>query len=367
VGTLTVASFPPRLDDNPYLALLQAALRRQGVETVAPRPRLSWAIRARSRLDAVHLHWLELYVHARGGLERRYPPLAPVLYLFRAVRLLSALLVLRIAGARVVWTVHNLRPHESRFAQLDRLLARAVGGLAHGLVVHSHYAHRRLQREYPWLRRPVWVAPHGHYVGAYASPGGDRGDRRRALGLPEDAFVFLVFGQLRPYKRVNDAIRAFRAMESERAHLVVAGAPHSGAVREELEAAAGEDPRVHLRLEFVGDDEVAGLHRAADAAIVAYPEVFSSGALLLALSQGLPVVAPRESPAPEVAEPPALEAFAPGGLTAALARVADRTGRAGPESRAAALDAAQRQSWDAAAARVRDAYCGRRPDVGGRA
>jgi glycosyltransferase involved in cell wall biosynthesis len=364
VGALTVASFPPRLHGNPYLARLQAALRRQGVETVAPRPRLSWAIRSRSRLGAVHLHWLELYVHARGALERRYPALAPLLYLVRASRLLSVLLVLRIGGARIVWTVHNLRPHESRFPRLDRLLARAVGALAHGLVVHSHYAHRRLRSEYPWLQRPVWVARHGHYVGAYAEANGDRAGGRRALGLPDDAFVFLVFGQLRPYKRVDDAIRAFRALESGNAHLVVAGAPYSDAVRDELVAAAGADPRVHLRLDYVGDDEVAGLHRVADAAIVAYPEVFSSGALLLALSQGLPVVAPRESSAPEVAEPPALEAFAPGGLTAALARVSD-----GPEParRSAALDAAQRQSWDATAARVRDAYLGRRPDIGGRA
>jgi beta-1,4-mannosyltransferase len=96
---------------------------------------------------------------------------------------------------------------------------------------------------------------------------------------------------------------------------------------------------------------------------VAYPEVFSSGALLLALSHGLPVVAPRESSAPEVAEPPALEAFEPGDLTAALARVSDATQ---PSRREAALDAARRQSWDIAAARVRDAYCGRRPDAGGR-
>jgi glycosyltransferase involved in cell wall biosynthesis len=208
------------------------------------------------------------------------------------------------------------------------------------------------------------VAPHGHYVGAYGEANGDRSARRHALGLPDDAFVFLVFGQLRAYKRVGDAIRAFRALESERAHLVVAGSPLSDAVRDDVVAAAGDDPRVHLRLGFVRDDEVAGLHRAADAAIVAYPEVFSSGALLLALSQGLPVVAPRESSAPEVAGPQAVEAFAPGGLTEALARA---SGDGAPARRDAALAAAERHSWDVTAARVRDAYLGRRPDVGARA
>jgi beta-1,4-mannosyltransferase len=172
--------------------------------------------------------------------------------------------------------------------------------------------------------------------------------------------VFLVFGQLRAYKRVDEVIRAFRRLESDRVHLLVAGAPHSDAVRRRVVEAAEGDPRVHLQLRFVADADVAALHAAADAAVIAYSEVFSSGALLLALSHGLPVVAPTESSAPEAVEPPGLEPFTPGGLTSALARMCD--GPAAPR-RDAALAAAQRHSWEAAAARVHDAYRGRDPDV----
>jgi beta-1,4-mannosyltransferase len=364
MGAVTVASLPPGLDDNPYLALLQTALRRRGVETVAPQARVRWAIRSRSRLDAVHLHWPELYAHARGPVERRHPALAPLMYLFRAVRLLSILAVLRASGARVVWTVHNLRPHESRFPALDRMLARAIAALAHGVVVHSDFARGRLEREYSWPRRPVWVAPHGHYVGAYPALAADRAAARAALGVPDDAFLFLIFGQLRDYKGVDDAIRAFRRLESPRAHLLVAGSPISDAVRRQVLAAADGDPHVHLRLAFVPNDEVPALHAAADGAIVAYPEVFSSGALLLALSHGVPVVAPRDSSAPDVAAPPALEAFEPGRLTEALARMSEDSA---PCRRDVALAAARRHSWERAAERVHDAYLGRRPDAGGAA
>src|SRR5439155_26985851 len=103
---------------------------------------------------------------------------------------------------------------------------------------------------------------------------------------------------------------------------------------------------------------VAQLHQAADAALLAYREVFSSGALLLALGFALPVVAPREGTAPEVADGPALEPFDPGGLRDALAAVrrADPAGR-----KEAALEAAMRCSWDAIAAETMRIYRGERP------
>ncbi|HEX2412054.1 MAG TPA: glycosyltransferase [Solirubrobacteraceae bacterium] len=358
---LTVASLPPGVQDNPYLELLQAALRRRGVQTVPAHARLTWALRVRSSVQAAHLHWLELYVHVLGDLEQRWRALAPVMYVFRALRLLAILTVLRVSGVRLVWTVHNVRPHEQRFPVLDRVLTRAVAWLAESIVVHSDFARRTLQREYPWLRSAVWIAPHGHYVGSYPDGLGDRRSVRRELGIPEDAVVFLVFGQLRAYKGVDHTVRAFRALAAQRgAHLLVAGAPRSEAVRERIVDAAGGDPRVHLRLELVEDNQVADLHAAADAAVIAYPEVFSSGALLLALSHGLPVVAPRESSAADVAAAPALVAFEPGGLAEALSGMCE--GRLA-ERRTAALATARSHSWDIAAARVHDAYLGRCPDV----
>jgi beta-1,4-mannosyltransferase len=358
-----VASFPPALPENPYLRLLRGALARQGVETVEGRPRLAWAMRARSTIDVAHLHWLEIYVHARGGMAARVPRLAVVVYLARAVRFLLLLTVLRLSGVRIVWTVHNLRPHEQAFPTLDRLLMRAVALLSHALVVHSRYAHARLVGEYRWLARPVWIAPHGHYLDDYPPAATARDALRAELGIPGDAFVFLLFGQLRRYKRVDRAILAVRGLDRSDVHLLIAGAPLDDEVRDEVVGAADGDPRIHLRLEFVADAEVAGLHETADAAVVAYPEVFSSGALLLALSLGLPVVAPRGSAAAEIAEPPAVVTFEPGGMVDALLAM---RGVGREEGRRAALAAAGRQPWDVTAARVRDAYAGVRPDAGSR-
>jgi glycosyltransferase involved in cell wall biosynthesis len=199
--------------------------------------------------------------------------------------------------------------------------------------------------------------PHGNFIGFYPDSARRREDLRSALGIDGPQFTYLIFGQLRRYKRIPAAIAAFRRTAGPDARLVVAGAAWDDAVRRDVVAQAAGDRRVILRLEHVPDAAVADLHAAADAAVLPYSEVFSSGALLLALSFGLPVVAPARGSL-EIAGRPALEPFSDGNLPRALAAIRD-----GDQSarRDAALAAARRFSWDAIADRTLSIYAGREP------
>jgi glycosyltransferase involved in cell wall biosynthesis len=242
----------------------------------------------------------------------------------------------------VVWTVHNLRPHEPVQPRLESLLGRVVSRVSDALVAHSAYAQTRIQEV--WGRgRNVVVIPHGNYVGLFPPPPLDRTELRSKLGIPDDAYVFLAFGQVRAYKRLGDLVSAFRTLDREDLRLVIAGKPVPAGEGARLRAATAADPRVLLDLREVPDGEVAGLHACADAAVLAYRDVFSSGALLLALSFGLPVIAPDVGTAAEVVGPEAGELFAPGQLGDAL----DAASRAhGHVLGRAAARVAQRYDWD---------------------
>ena len=240
-------------------------------------------------LDVVHLHWLEYLV---GGGRLRS--------LVRGVRLAAALRRLGRSTIRLVWTVHNLRPHDRRNPFVEELVTRSALRHADTVIAHSRYAARRMAETYG-SERAIEVVPHGNFVGFYPPPSRSREEARTALGLPPGAFTFLIFGQVRRYKRIPEAIRAFRTLPDSDARLVVAGAANDRALRSELADAAGGDPRVLLRLERIPDDHVAELHKAADACVLPYRQVFSSGALLLALSSVSPrwcrrMAAPRSPP-----------------------------------------------------------------------
>lgn len=336
--SLRVVMFPDLLSTDPYSDLLDDALRRRGVEVerggVLDR---RWARAAVRDVDAVHLHWLEFLFYSSGSRLRRFLSMYA-----QGLRVISALRVLRASDVQVIWTVHNPSPHESGYPRLHRLLRSAVLRVTDAVVVHSHYSGDRV-KESLRVAAPVWVVPHGGYVGVYPPPRESRAQTRERLGLPADVFVYLIFGHVREYKRVPEAIRAFRSLPDADTRLLVAG--EAGPPREATEAAALGDERVLLNLRSLPEQEVAELFQAVDVVVLNYAEVFSSGALLLAQAFGLPVVAPVAGSAVELAPPPATIPFAEGELPAALAAAR----RDHPERRRAARAAAGANSWDESA------------------
>jgi glycosyltransferase involved in cell wall biosynthesis len=344
-----VSSFPaPGEDAPPYIDLLHGALARHDVALLPP-ARLGPALARRGprHPDAVHLHWIEYLVRADGeGLQATARATA------RAARLMAALATLRRRGVGVVWTVHNLRPHEARRPRLEAAAMHATARVAHRIVVHSHHARERVASVYG-QREKLEVVPHGHFIGRYPPARRSRDEARAAIGLAPGSFAFLVFGQVRRYKRVPETIAAFRALRRDDVALIVAGSAWDAQERAAVERAAAGDPRIVLRLGFVPDEDVAELHLAADAAVLAYRELFSSGALLLALSLGVPTVVPAYGSALETAAAPAVQEFAEGGLADALEAMTrgDRE-----RSYAAALAAARAADWEAIGARTAEIY-----------
>lgn len=320
-----------------YLTLLGSALTRAGVEVTMADTAALWQIGWQRDVDLVHLHWLEFIApSAADGLR------GLIRSLIRHGRLIALLVWLRARGIGLVWTVHNLGPHEPVRPRLESLLAFAVSRTCHTLVAHSAYARERIQERWGRVVR-VAVIPHGNYIGLFAPARASREEIRRSLGIPDGAYVFLAFGQVRPYKRLTDLLSAFGAVGGDDLRLLIVGKPVVAEEAARLRAAAAADERVVLDLREVPDAEVSGLHLCADAAVIAYRDVFSSGALLLALSFGLPVVAPDVGTAAELTGAAAGELFRPGDLTAALdrARTADHAARAG-----AAAAVARQYGWD---------------------
>ena len=329
--------------DNAYQRLLHTALEPHGVTTLPGRPTPWWVWRRRRDYDVIHLHWIEFLLNRRGG--------APVaLAAFASV--VSSLWLARRLGKRVVWTVHNVQPHEQRHPRLQPALYRAVARISDALIVHTEASAALVHGRLPGARR-VLVIPHGNYLGAYPPAAADRRATRARFGLGDDDLVLLAFGQIRPYKRLLQTARALRALDDEDVRLVVAGGKTDRAEAERLRAEAEGEARIVLDLGYVDDAGVAELHEMADASVVPYIDSFASGALLLGLGYGLPVLAPADGAAAEIALPEALVDFHGDDLGRAVgelrARGRERTG-------AAARESAARVPWSASAERLLDAY-----------
>ena len=331
---------------NPYQRLLHAALAEHGVFTFPGRPTPWWVWRRRAGFDVFHLHWVEFLLNRGGGR-----PLACAALL----SVVSSLGLARVLGKRVIWTVHNTRSHNPAYPRLEAALFRAVARLSDVLVVHTESSAAGVDARLPAAGRTV-VIPHGNYVGAYPPAAEGRAATRARYGLRDDDLVLLAFGQIRPYKRLLHTARAVRELDDDRLRLVVVGAEKDRAEAQRLRAVAAGDPRIVLDVRHVPDAEVSALHAMADACVAPYVSDFASGALLLGLSHGLPVLAPADGTASELALPDALIAFRGDDLAAAVEELRRRSVEG---MRTAARASAERVPWAASARALVRAYRGR--------
>jgi glycosyltransferase involved in cell wall biosynthesis len=338
------------VDDNQYLQRLVSALKHTGVRVapirLAPVAVVAGFVRG---VRVVHVHWPEYLV--RPFTASRTEAMLNAVRVFRFAAGLAACRALRI---RVVWTVHNLGPHEADASRGALLAYALIARAADIFVVHSHAAAVRTRARFPRARRRVVVVPHGHYLGAHPPAVAGRSEVRARYGVPSDAFLLLAFGQIRRYKRLAELTRAVDGGGGASVHLLVAGAAFDDAVAEQLQAASEGADRVHVDLRRIPADQVSELHGACDAAVCNHAELFSSGALLLALSQGLPVITAESDAARDVAAWPAVSTFRDSNE---LLDSVERLRTVDPATRrAAAVAAATEASWERAAVTLRGVY-----------
>lgn len=283
-----VLSVPLPIPENPYQRLLHEALSMRGVEIQAERPGVPAIRRHSSGLRVLHVHWIWL---KSGHIARRW----------RALRARRLLREAKRQGWTIVWTVHNLLPHDG--TPLDLRLRNDLLSLAGGLIAHTA-ASRREILEATAFQGPVAVIPHGHYRDAYP-PAPDRAECRRALGWQGGVPVFLAFGQIRPYKGLDRLVAALRQSSLD-ARLHIAGAPSDRAHAAAIRRLAGGDPRITIDARQIPDSEVPLLFGASDRVALPFRRITTSGALCLALTFGRPVLIPdvptlREAAGPEAA------------------------------------------------------------------
>jgi glycosyltransferase involved in cell wall biosynthesis len=202
-------------------------------------------------------------------------------------------LLLRAAGARIVHTPHNTFERGSPRQRSRTLMYR----LASHIILHTRADLARVPPEF-LARTSVIPIPEYGWMAASAAPA-DRAEVRAQLGLPADAVVFLLFGQMRPDKGVDDLLAALRAVPG--AYAILAGEEAgAGSALDGARADPGLRDRVRIIPGFQSIDDTGRWFAAADAAVIPYRVASQSAVLLLAYAFRRPVVAYPVGGLPEV-------------------------------------------------------------------
>ncbi len=340
-------SSPAWRDRVIYVNKLLAEMTAQGVQVDLPADAqgdyltLKWVTERAKRCDILHFHWTH-YQYTGGTF---------LLTLWSLLKYAVELLGARLRGYKIVWTMHNYLPHESRFRLLHLLERCWMARLAHAVIVHAHYGEELLAKRL-MRRKRVHAIPHGNYIPFFERT--PQQEAKRKLGIPAAQMMLLNFGYIRPYKGIPEMLDVFRQLPDLDASLYVVGnAP--GALNDEVAQRAALDRRVTTELHYVEDDQLALYLSAADMVLLPYIDVLGSGALMTALTFGCPVIAPAMGAFKEILDEGCGVLYPAGrmGLKDALARL---PGLDLEEMRREALARALQYPWEGMVHDMIDVY-----------
>ena len=285
---MKVIFIPDYRKGNPYQKLLADSLVKEGVDIYFSSTFSLLSI-LNQKPDILHIHWPHPFLIARSRKKT----------VFKSAIFTGKLILLKLFGIKIVWTVHNIVNHERKFSSLELFFSKILTKLCNKLIVHCPSAKEEVIKVYGVSDSSIAVIPHGNYIQIYKNEI-SKAQARKQLQLSPEFITFLHFGQIRPYKGVLELIEAFKKLNYPQAKLLIAGRPLNNEVANAVMRRCIGVKHIRTIFKFIPDDEIQIYMNAADIIVLPYRDILTSGAVILAMSFGKPVIAPAIGCIPDV-------------------------------------------------------------------
>ncbi|OGM99543.1 MAG: hypothetical protein A2817_01145 [Candidatus Yanofskybacteria bacterium RIFCSPHIGHO2_01_FULL_39_8b] len=225
--------------------------------------------------NIVHIHWTNS-IYGSKFLVRS---------IFLMVLNFSILVYLKkVKRFKIFWTKHNYFSHDFPYPFIDGLGRAILFRLADKVIIQQSLEYEKVKQDSKFL-----FIPHGNYVGVYGILG-NRNKIRTKFGIKNDEVLIISLGIIKPYKKIENVIRAFKKSSNTKLKLLIAGQCSEEYDRLLKKEALGFD-RIIFDFNFIEDNNVSDYFAAADLSVFWYDDsVLTSGGVVLSLSYGTPVI-----------------------------------------------------------------------------
>ena len=225
----------------------------------------------------LHLHWTEEFVpHWLANTLGR--SLAELWLRF----FLKTLAILKI---KLVYTVHNLLPHEKLFNNDERVVKLILRSSA-AAVIHQKSTIKNVKRLCTTV--PIYVIPEG--IDALTSP---------IKKLKDKSISLVILGQIKRYKGIKELLE--QLVESKEplsnVNLKIAGTCNDSVLKADItDLVAQAQTRgwnIQLSFDYMTQEEMQKSFAESDAALFSFTRITNSGSVRMALGCGIPVIVPK--------------------------------------------------------------------------
>lgn len=229
--------------------------------------------------DVVHLGWTAPVTQVHDGSTN--------LAMQAVLRACEVLARAQSAGARLVWTVHNVLPHDRNVLIPELAMCHWLGNHADSVHIMAESTADLVRPFYSLDPQALVQIPHPSYAGVYPTLP-SRAEARRTLGIAPDTKLAVTAGTIRPYKGIDRILGLNMLAHETNLHFAVLGHFPGGVSPYEVVNALGN--RGTVISEYLSDSQLGMWLAAADICLCPYRDILNSGSIELAATFGLPVV-----------------------------------------------------------------------------
>lgn len=235
-----------------------------------------------------HLHWLYNFSldssNARVKLFSQF---------FFAVYIPLCFLLIKIMGFKIIWTIHNIVPHEKQTIN-DHFITRFLTMICAKKIVHSKTTIKELQNIKADVK-DTYVIPMGNFSGVYPNEI-TKTNAREKLKIDQNKKVFLFFGFIRKYKGVLNLMKVYSELQKKypSSHLIIAGDSLDIELKKEIVTLSKtHSDNLHLAIKHIQDEDVQLYFNAADIVVYPFNKITTSSSVFLSMQFAKPIIYPR--------------------------------------------------------------------------
>jgi glycosyltransferase involved in cell wall biosynthesis len=278
-----VVVLPDAGPENPFQYELVRYLRQQGmVVNVGTKYPLGSTFRAlqQHQPDIIYYDWVHSFILGKSLL---WSWIKSLIFVFEITYTRF------FYRAKMVHTLHNLQNHAGLWLSLEKVFYGFFLRNCTQIRVYSEETKKGAIERFGLKSERIKVIQDLPYHLYYENKIGKIESRKR-LNLNENDFVYLFFGELKPYKGVDNLLKAYAEMAQPTDRLIIAGKSYDAAYFASIKQQADTIPGVSIYHRFIKDEEVQVFFNAADVVVLPFIRIDHSGSVDLAMSFGKPVI-----------------------------------------------------------------------------
>lgn len=237
----------------------------------------------RGERSLLHHHWFEFH-DLRTFLNVVWKIFWIVLY--------------KLAGGKVVWTIHNKIPHEKKFRFLNKTIRKLWVMMPDKFHVHCQEAQKIISHLFAIDPQKFFIVAHPSYPAEIMNQEKSRVLLRRKYSLnnlDDSSFLFLTFGYIAEYKGIIEVIEIFKNLGQQKVLLIAGPVKRSNEKYfGRIANSAKDSSNILLINEYIPEEDVAIFFNACDCVLFNFHDILNSGGVELALSYHKKIIIPNQ-------------------------------------------------------------------------